>query len=249
MILRRVKAHIENENWFAVFIDFFIVVVGVFIGIQVANWNADRMAKLDFEAAVDRYRAEIRTNIAELETIIQQTEDRSETVRRGFDALLTCEDSEENRRAVEAALSPASGTIGISVALTALDELTSSPTLLAQQSEAQRQLFSETRNEIGLILREADFNERLPFDSRLVDSPVVGIGDRVEKVPDTGDYAFHAYTDGRRTMVLRVPVDVACKDEKLVKSIYVWEQWQPAIPAHARQMMAIYKANLEAIQP
>lgn len=39
MILRRIKAHIEKENWFAVGIDFFIVVIGVFIGLQVANWN------------------------------------------------------------------------------------------------------------------------------------------------------------------------------------------------------------------
>ena len=39
MLFRRVKAHIEKENWFAVFVDFLIVVVGVFIGIQVANWN------------------------------------------------------------------------------------------------------------------------------------------------------------------------------------------------------------------
>lgn len=42
MILRRIKAHIEKENWFAVFLDFCIVVVGVFIGIQVNNWNEAR---------------------------------------------------------------------------------------------------------------------------------------------------------------------------------------------------------------
>jgi len=45
MIFRRVKAHIEKENWFAVFVDFCIVVVGVFIGIQVANWNAERLER------------------------------------------------------------------------------------------------------------------------------------------------------------------------------------------------------------
>lgn len=39
MILRRLKAHVEKENWFAVAIDFLIVVTGVFIGIQVSNWN------------------------------------------------------------------------------------------------------------------------------------------------------------------------------------------------------------------
>ena len=45
MIFRRIKAHVEKENWFAVGIDFFIVVIGVFIGIQVANWNEEQGRK------------------------------------------------------------------------------------------------------------------------------------------------------------------------------------------------------------
>ncbi|MDT0595253.1 hypothetical protein [Glaciecola petra] len=39
MLLRRITKHVKEQNWFAVSIDFFIVVIGVFIGIQVANWN------------------------------------------------------------------------------------------------------------------------------------------------------------------------------------------------------------------
>jgi len=39
MLLRRITKHVRDQNWFAVFLDFLIVVVGVFIGIQVANWN------------------------------------------------------------------------------------------------------------------------------------------------------------------------------------------------------------------
>ncbi|WP_425411073.1 hypothetical protein [Hyphococcus sp.] len=39
MILRRVIEHVKTQNWTAVALDFVIVVVGVFIGIQVANWN------------------------------------------------------------------------------------------------------------------------------------------------------------------------------------------------------------------
>jgi hypothetical protein len=35
-------AHVKMQNWTAVFLDFVIVVVGVFIGIQVANWNDAR---------------------------------------------------------------------------------------------------------------------------------------------------------------------------------------------------------------
>ncbi len=44
MILRRVIEHVKAQNWTAVALDFVIVVVGVFIGIQVANWNEMRAA-------------------------------------------------------------------------------------------------------------------------------------------------------------------------------------------------------------
>lgn len=40
MILRRVIAHFRKQEWTAIAIDFVIVVVGVFVGIQAANWNA-----------------------------------------------------------------------------------------------------------------------------------------------------------------------------------------------------------------
>lgn len=39
MILRRVIDHFRKQEWTAIAIDFLIVVVGVFVGIQVSNWN------------------------------------------------------------------------------------------------------------------------------------------------------------------------------------------------------------------
>ncbi len=42
MLLRRITKHVKDQNWLAVGIDFAIVVIGVFIGIQVANWNDAR---------------------------------------------------------------------------------------------------------------------------------------------------------------------------------------------------------------
>ena len=42
MILRSVMKHVRDQNWVAVGLDFLIVIVGVFIGIQVANWNDER---------------------------------------------------------------------------------------------------------------------------------------------------------------------------------------------------------------
>ena len=45
MILRRVIEHVREQNWTAIAIDFVIVVAGVFVGIQVANWNEARRGR------------------------------------------------------------------------------------------------------------------------------------------------------------------------------------------------------------
>lgn len=68
MLLRRITQHVKAQNWFAVGIDFVIVVIGVYIGIQVSNWN-ERLAQKSQEAGillgiaadVRRDREELRT--------------------------------------------------------------------------------------------------------------------------------------------------------------------------------------------
>ncbi|MBA4802632.1 MAG: hypothetical protein H2040_12295 [Euryhalocaulis sp.] len=42
MLLRRMMTHVRDQNWVAVGLDFLIVVLGVFIGLQAANWNEVR---------------------------------------------------------------------------------------------------------------------------------------------------------------------------------------------------------------
>ena len=46
MLLRRITEHVKAQNWTAVGIDFVIVVVGVFIGLQVSNWNDARSIRI-----------------------------------------------------------------------------------------------------------------------------------------------------------------------------------------------------------
>ena len=42
MILRRIAQHMKQQHWTGVFIELVIVVLGVFIGLQVDNWNQMR---------------------------------------------------------------------------------------------------------------------------------------------------------------------------------------------------------------
>lgn len=43
MVIGRIREHVTTHNWFAVAVDVGIVVLGVFLGTQVSNWNDDRV--------------------------------------------------------------------------------------------------------------------------------------------------------------------------------------------------------------
>ncbi|MGS2719412.1 hypothetical protein [Paraglaciecola aestuariivivens] len=68
MLLRRLTQHVKAQNWFAVGIDFVIVVIGVYIGIQVSNWNdALRVQSLE-TSYLARVADELRSNIKTFDT-------------------------------------------------------------------------------------------------------------------------------------------------------------------------------------
>ncbi|MEM7430358.1 MAG: hypothetical protein AAF351_00335 [Pseudomonadota bacterium] len=64
MLFRRIAGHIKNQDWLAVALDFVIVVVGVFIGIQVANWNDARTEYQQETSALIALRDELQASIA-----------------------------------------------------------------------------------------------------------------------------------------------------------------------------------------
>jgi len=80
MILRRVIAHFRKQEWTAIAIDFLIVVVGVFVGLQVSNWNearAEQRAEIGYLGAMEE---DIAYSIENLEALMSQME-RQEKAR------------------------------------------------------------------------------------------------------------------------------------------------------------------------
>ena len=59
MIPRRLIRHLKGQHWFAAWVDLFIVVLGVFIGIQVSNWNEARRDRQSEREYLDRLRHEV----------------------------------------------------------------------------------------------------------------------------------------------------------------------------------------------
>ena len=80
MILRRITEHVKAQNWTAVALDFVIVVVGVFMGIQLGNWNDARADKAQ-EAAI---LAQLKTEFTEIRDALE----KQVHIRKGYVADL-----------------------------------------------------------------------------------------------------------------------------------------------------------------
>jgi hypothetical protein len=84
MLLRRVMEHVREQNWIAVWLDLFIVVIGVFIGIQVSNWNDQRQSKAELAASLENLAQEISNTATRREDQLQW----QHRIIRGYQLML-----------------------------------------------------------------------------------------------------------------------------------------------------------------
>ena len=73
MIYKRAAARLRAQDWVAITVELGIVVLGVFIGTQVSNWNGDRLQKI-----------ETQRMIAQLEPSLEQMTDFYRAARKYY---------------------------------------------------------------------------------------------------------------------------------------------------------------------
>ncbi|MEZ5957868.1 MAG: hypothetical protein R3C27_11735 [Hyphomonadaceae bacterium] len=87
MILRRIIEHLRKQEWTAIGIDFVIVVIGVFVGIQLGNWNEARAMRAQESAYLAQLRDEIVENDRMLEYLAIYTDRSVEAGRTALEWL------------------------------------------------------------------------------------------------------------------------------------------------------------------
>jgi hypothetical protein len=84
MLIRRFSQHLREQNWFAVALDFLVVVLGIFIGLQVADWNQARLDRQEAEYHLSFLYSELSREIASAEAEIERSE---QVLERSFQAV------------------------------------------------------------------------------------------------------------------------------------------------------------------
>jgi hypothetical protein len=166
MLLRRITAQLKRQDWFAVGIDFLIVVFGVFFGFQVTDWNQARQDRAHERGYISR----ISHDIARSREQVLLSNDAMHTQAEGatlvLQALDTCRVPVADRDAFARALYNIGKFDTATLDQTAIDELKSTG-----RSTVLRSI--ELRENLSALVRAIELQHRIEPQFRDRTSPFV----------------------------------------------------------------------------
>ena len=135
MILRRLATAFRKQDWFTVAVETLIVVFGVFIGLQVNNWNEARQ-----DYAVERHlKAGL---IADASVILDETRLKIDAISEGLEAMESLLDALKQK---DSALVEADVSAQINLAFYLPSHAKRSPTLLEAQNDGALSLIRDDK--------------------------------------------------------------------------------------------------------
>lgn len=216
MLLRRITKHVRDQNWFAVGLDFFIVVIGVFFGIQIGNWNDARLDHLAYQKAHTRMVVEVRTNIAETERVLERASPILENFQNAIEDVRSCRIDPEARARIDEAVKGLNITIAPVFQNSAISQLTTSERLLEQQSSDRLELYARYARFLGTAIEwSGKVQDKMEEQSDEL-HPFIDYGPLRETSDD-------AVLVSDRPLILSGDLNEACKDDAFRKMFYVWE--------------------------
>ena len=87
MRLHSLTKHIREQNWFAVFLDFFIVVAGILIAFQITEWNEARKINGETKEFTNLLKADLAEEAWRYEFVIEYYGDVRSNAAPVVDAL------------------------------------------------------------------------------------------------------------------------------------------------------------------
>ena len=243
MFLRRVMEHVKTQNWFAVLLDFLIVVIGVFMGIQVNNWNEERLLRAEetffLQRLIDDFRASIEAS--EQEAGVTERQGRQATVV--LSSLDNCHVEVADRTDFAQGIYTLGKFDSIQYVQTAFEEL---------KSTGKFGVISDVdlRNKISELGREVQVHVSATDTVRMWLAPHIYYVEQRVRFDVTGARGGNAAFDWQN---LNFDLDDVCRDQQFRNSIaavrnhtYVWLGWSRSLIGEMNAVKESLEAELAA---
>lgn len=138
MILRRLATALRKQDWVTVLIETLIVVLGVFLGIQLGNWNEARAERARGEQLVERLYEELTTSLETEQACTVRMENYFATARDASEMLRTGELGEGGEAAFREQFLKIGPWTDLCIIRSTLDELQSGRIALVRDERLKR---------------------------------------------------------------------------------------------------------------
>lgn len=175
MILRRLTKHIKDQNWFAVGLDFVIVVVGILIAFQITNWNENRAERAQEVRYLSSMKRDVESSIRILNDSIANLQ-RQQNARQALytfhaEPAAVMESDELDKLIADGLFSLERANLN----QTTFETLKSSGQMSMIKSSELVKALQDLSAKIDKA--EVDKNEDFQFTYRIVDPLLIGEGD------------------------------------------------------------------------
>jgi hypothetical protein len=201
MILRRLSQHIKDQNWFAVALDFFIVVIGILIAFQITNWSTAQQDNLIYEQARTRVIEEANANLSMAQNTFKQLRGQQIEAVEIIRDLAICKAEEGAEERFMRTIQGLRLIAGLAVRNDAINQILTSDAFLDNISPEDRTMLSVYARRIDTVASFSRFSDSFQLTrSPPQDNPIF-------KRTLDGDFG-----NGLAQMQLTVSYEQACQD-------------------------------------
>jgi len=234
MLLRRIAEHLKAQNWTAVALDFVIVVVGVLIGIELSNWNEDRLRKADDARYLERIENDLVAMKERMNRSRELTAELRDAGMTTLSALSQCRDDPSEREAYENIFKGYQISPPLRIYRAAYDEMTAVGAFARIENEALKNAI------VNVYAEPSEFHEVSGFIRRDLSNAGQILWEKV-------DFGFDQ-SDGRLWMTTRFDMATLCKDRQVRNAMWELVDTNDDWTRYATNTIEEIDAALEAIQ-
>lgn len=204
MLLRNLTKHVKDQNWFAVALDFFIVVVGILLAFQITNWSAARQDNQIYEQARIRVIEEAKANLVLSQDAIQDVntqQNQAVIIIRDFE---TCSAEGGAEERLMRSMQSLRFFMALEVRNAAINQFLTSDEFLDNISPEDRTVLSVYARKIDTLASNSRFSDSVQLNqTQPQDNPIF------KRTHDEG------FSGGLTELALTVSYEQACRDTVL----------------------------------
>ena len=151
MIINRFSRAIIEQNWLTVVLEILVVVIGIFLGLQVADWNENRKHQQQELVYLAKLSDDLSAMQADLLLEIERRTERVERMKSALYALEACDDSPEAQADVKFTLERYQVSNGINFLDATYNEMVASGALARIANQELKQSITYAYSALGHV--------------------------------------------------------------------------------------------------